>query len=1363
MIKWYNISRNYRKERIHSIMKFKVNLALPEDTGTVKKENGLALATINGQTVELPSEISKQIFNGHRKSYPIAYKSNTLKVVKFIELVGESGFSLMKSVAKVDDLVKAADYSIGLTDDNDMYGIFSFNQAMLSANKHPINGVKIRLASLPHNYRMQPNTSLEDVKKELGVQYDILKANNSVLKEYSDEELPDITAKTIAKNHPEFNGTLKVDQTLEGQELTLLAKNKQGYHILSDLVSLAKSKKQNNSQTGYITWKELVNNITKNSENVIIIVGTITSEIQQAINNKDHLRIKKQLETLKKICPNDVYMGLPIQFRKNGHDYKSRIDIADQFNLKCVPISDYRMISQKDNDILAIMEANRQGVTIGENFDQVYGEQHFVHKTEPNYSADLLDNSLDVLDKVEDYTLITPLQFPKFRLPNGFETQDAYFKFLVEKGFKVRSKAIPNFEINKDKYRQRLDQEMKDIMDLHYSGYFLIVADYVNYAKRNFNFYDEETGNRWRKFIKDNGYSMNRIEIGPGRGSAAGALVSYCMSITNVDPLRGDLLFERFLNKDRHDMPDIDIDIPNDKRAEVLNYVRDYYNHFEKDPNQGHVAGMITFNTLKAKNAVADVGRVLGIDRLILNKLSKIIPDDPKTSKTNLLKLVDEIGDLNKMYQDSPIIKKLINLASRVQGLPRNSSQHACGYVITPQPVHNYCPVDYIEDGNHMTMLAAYDHVEPVGLLKMDFLGLKAMQTITNALNMINKLHHQDPDFKELHFEDIQQDAPFNQYVYQKIQQGQTETSFQISSGGMSDLMKKMYADLAGKTIDLNHPNIKDYSLFERLVAGVALYRPGPMDEIPLYIKNMQSQNIEYTMPAIKDILSTTYGVIIYQEQVMQIVRKLAGFSRGDSDMIRKAMGKKKANILKEYQDYFFNGSKEKNIPGGLKLGYSKKELTDIWNEMESFASYAFNKSHAFSYSYITIVMAWLNVYYPNEFMTATLNTASDNSDKLINMLAVTRKNHLRLTPPSVQKSEANFSTDGHQIYFGLSGVAEIKNATSKLLKERQKGQFKTLTDFLLRCRGFLNKRILSSLVYAGCLDCFDYNNRQGEIEAIPNWCHELSVFRKQGLGLLTNQRTFLKKLLQPSKKEMPIMQKLDYEKKYTGFYISSNPVKVMKQKFQKINYLVEPSDQSNFLENSIKAVNNGGEPRRVKGLLVIDKIIPKINRNHETQAIFIFENDSNQQFEAFAFAKSYEHFRDYHEGQCVIAELSLRMYNDRVSISISGLNHALSTYNEAKSNPKTCLNGITLNLSSNPQTAFKELQSIIKAANQSDCKTKIKVAYRIGNSNWFLGIKGHPQLEIPFNLTIYSSLAKYTEDNFIGLHYVKEQENESN
>ncbi len=264
------------------------------------------------------------------------------------------------------------------------------------------------------------------------------------------------------------------------------------------------------------------------------------------------------------------------------------------------------------------------------------------------------------------------------------------------------------------------------------------------------------------------------------------------------------------------------------------------------------------------------------------------------------------------MYQDSPIIKKLINLASRVQGLPRNSSQHACGYVITPQPVHNYCPVDYIEDGNHMTMLAAYDHVEPVGLLKMDFLGLKAMQTITNALNMINKLHHQDPDFKELHFEDIQQDAPFNQYVYQKIQQGQTETSFQISSGGMSDLMKKMYADLAGKTIDLNHPNIKDYSLFERLVAGVALYRPGPMDEIPLYIKNMQSQNIEYTMPAIKDILSTTYGVIIYQEQVMQIVRKLAGFSRGDSDMIRKAMGKKKANILKEYQDYFFNGSKEK-------------------------------------------------------------------------------------------------------------------------------------------------------------------------------------------------------------------------------------------------------------------------------------------------------------------------------------------------------------------------------------------------------------------------------------------------------------------
>lgn len=1133
----------------------------------------------------IKNEQLNQFLDNH-KPQPYPFKINydedqrSFDIQSFIEVRGKSDFSMMDSMAQIPAITAKADVAAGLEDHGVGYGLYNFTTKMLGANKKPILGAELYLKDNPVN--------------------------------------------------------------LEYSHLVVIAKNLDGYRDLSKLISLAASRLTvaDDKNPKARPYNYLADFDTVNCDNLICLHGYFNSVINTALLNHDNDIAADYLKKLKTIFgSDDTYLEIEFHDDDNELDVNDALfDLAEKTDTKLIYTNDYHMIGRNDLDSLEVLQAIGMKQQVGHNNWHLTGTNWHFHTNQEveeliQHRPDLIeltDNTIEIFNKCEWYSLYVKENYmPEFKLPQGFKTQNEYFEFLAHKGLSVRLNGdIP------EKYSKQLEHEINIIEQMGFAGYFLIVADFINYAKRNYKAYDEETGNRWRDFIKRKGFDEAPIAIGPARGSAAGSLVAYSMYITEVDPMPYDLLFERFLNPERVSMPDIDTDIPDNKRAEIIEYVQDYYNGPECDPMDSKVAGIAVFGTMKIKGGIKAVVRGLYQNPRYGAYLASAVPDTVETKE-----------DLNELINDNYLpdgvpgskqtfdVAKILTYVRDLLGCATNLSQHAAGYVIAPSAVINYLPTTFALSNKtgKMEMLTSYTGVEANGLLKMDFLGLKAMTIINDAINDINNQEKTD-----VKFEDILRKAPYDNNLYIALKNGHTGDVFQLASQGMTDVIEKCLAD-----VDDSPESIKraqDGVYFDRLIAGIAMYRPGPKQFIPQFVENaLHPDKIKYSVPEMKDVLDSSFGLLIYQESIMALLRQIAGFTLGGADVARRIMGHKKPEELPALKNMYLNGNGKKPgedgyIPGGLALGHSEDELNDLWDDIEKFASYGFNKSHATGYAHISIVMTYLAYYYPSYFGVSNLNHAAD-TDEIMDFIRIYKKRGIKVLPPSVNKSADQFTAYEHQILFGLTGIKSVATKADAIFNERQvNGQFTSLYQFLARMgrnqrQKSLNKSSLEGLIYAGALDDFK-GSRKSKINAVKTMAELLSLLKKEP-HLIFDDATedYFNKFLNLQNDEFDLEKKLRYEHNYTGFYISGHPADIFRQTFNMINGM------------NITDLKQLPENQEFKVMGVVTNIHKHITKTNETMA-FVTIEDELDSIDIIVFPDVYRNFgRFFKEGNCLFIE----------------------------------------------------------------------------------------------------------------------------
>ena len=710
-----------------------------------------------------------------------------------------------------------------------------------------------------------------------------------------------------------------------------------------------------------------------------------------------------------------------------------------------------------------------------------------------------------------------------------------------------------------------------------YVDYFLIVWDFIKYAK-------------------DHG-----ISVGPGRGSAAGSIVSYCLEITTIDPIRYQLLFERFLNPERVSMPDIDVDFCYERRQEVIDYVTRKY-------GKDCVAQIVTFGTLAARGVIRDVGRVMDLPYAYVDSISKMIPQELGITIDKALKMNP---DLKKLYDTDETVINLIDMAKRLEGLPRHCSMHAAGVVICQKPVDEYVPLSRAADGTITTQFIMTT-LEELGLLKMDFLGLRTLTVIQNAVLLARKKQ------PELNINQIDYN---DQKVLDYIGTGKTDGVFQLESAGMKGFMK-----------ELKPHNLED------VIAGISLYRPGPMDFIPQYIRGKNdSSSITYDCPQLEPILAPTYGCIVYQEQVMQIVRDLAGYSLGRSDLLRRAMSKKKAAVMEKERKIFIYGDEETGVPGCIKNGIDEQTANKIYDEMIDFAKYAFNKSHAAAYAVVSYQTAWLKYYFPVEYMAALMTSVIDNPSKVSEYIYACRQMNIKILPPDINKGEANFSVDGGDIRYGLAAIKSIGRPVIKAIVEDREelGLFQNLEDFITRlsAKNVLNKRTIENLIKAGALDTLGGTRKQ----FMSIYVQIVDHVTQEKKNSMVGQMTLFDLVSEDQKEEFQIRMPdvgeysketlLAFEKEVLGIYVSGHPLEAYEEKWKK-SISATTADFQLDEETGHTKVHDGA--KEIIGGMITEKTIKHTKTNQ--MMAFITVEDLLGTVEVVVFPRDYEKNRDYLE-----------------------------------------------------------------------------------------------------------------------------------
>ena len=765
------------------------------------------------------------------------------------------------------------------------------------------------------------------------------------------------------------------------------------------------------------------------------------------------------------------------------------IRMSQELGIDLVCTNDVHYTYAQDADAHDILLCIQTGKKVtDENRMRYDGGQYYLKSPEEMaelfpYVPQALENTCKIAERCNVEIEFGVTKVPHFEVPQGFDSW-TYLNHLCNEGMKRR---YPDADEEKKK---RLEYELSVIHKMGYVDYFLIVWDYINYAK------------------------THGIAVGPGRGSAAGSIVSYCLGITDIDPIKYSLIFERFLNPERVSMPDIDVDFCYERRQEVIDYVVEKY-------GKDCVVQIVTLGTMAARAVIKDVGRVPDLPYAMVDNIAKMVP---REIGITIDKAIQENPDLRNAYENDAQVHDLIDKSKRLEGLPRHASMHAAGVLISQKAVDEYVPVATGADGAVVAQFVMTT-LEELGLLKMDFLGLRTLTVIQDAEKLARK---KNPEFSidNINYED--------KNVYDMISTGKCEGIFQLESAGMKNFMK-----------ELKPQSIED------LIAGISLYRPGPMDFIPQYIKGKNNPgDITYDCPMLEPILKPTYGCIVYQEQVMQIVRDLAGYSLGRSDLVRRAMSKKKTSVMEKERQNFIYGNPEENVPGCISNGIDEKTANKIYDDMIDFAKYAFNKSHAACYAVVAYQTAYLKTYYPVEFMAALMTSVVDNTDKVAGYIYACRQMNIQMLPPDVNTSDMEFSVEDNAIRFGLSAVKSLGRPTIKaIIDERNKSRFTSMQDFISRLYTDLNKRTLENLIKSGAFDTFGNNRRQ----MMSVYARMLDNEAKQGKDAISGQMSLFDLVDESEKSQFEIKMPdvseytkediLAFEKEVLGVYVSGHPL----------------------------------------------------------------------------------------------------------------------------------------------------------------------------------------------------------------------------
>lgn len=946
--------------------------------------------------------------------------------------------------------------------------------------------------------------------------------------------------------------------------LVLLAENNTGYSNLMKIVS------RGFTEGFYYKPRVDYEVLAEYHEGIIALSACLAGEVARDITRNNYEEAKKAALYYQEIFGKDNFFlelqdhGIPAQRLVN----QELMRMSRETGIELVCTNDIHYTYAEDaeaHDLLLCLQTGKK--VTDEDRMRYEGGQYYCKSPEEMaqlfpYAPQALENTYKIAQRCEVEIEFGKTKLPKYEVPEGYDSW-TYLLHLCNEGL------VKRYGDEAETHRERLDYELGVIKRMGYVDYFLIVWDFINYAKQN------------------------GIAVGPGRGSGAGSIVAYSLSITDIDPIRYNLLFERFLNPERVSMPDIDVDFCFERRQEVIDYVVRKY-------GKDKVVQIVTFGTLAAKAVIRDVGRVLDMPYADVDRVAKLVPNELGITLDKALK---ESQDFKAMYESDESVKHLIDMARRLEGLPRNTSMHAAGVVICQKAADEFVPLSRGGDGT-ITTQYTMTTLEELGLLKMDFLGLRTLTVIQDAERLVNKAHPGTLDMDKIDYND--------QNVMELIGSGHTEGIFQLESAGMKNFMKEL----------------KPKSL-EDITAGISLYRPGPMDFIPKYIKGKNNPNeIVYECPQLESILSTTYGCIVYQEQVMQIVRDLAGYTLGRSDLVRRAMSKKKASVMEKERQNFIYGNPEEGVPGCIANGIPEQTAKVIYDNMTDFAKYAFNKSHAACYAVVSYRTAYLKCYYPKEFFAALMTSVLANNAKVAEYAYTCRQMGIEILPPDINEGEGNFSVTEKGIRYGMSALKSIgKPIIDAIIQEREaNGKFTDLENFISRLSGKeVNKRTLESFIKSGAFDCFNINRHQMML-VYSDIVDNISNERKSNIaGQMSLFDMFEEKHDKVNVRNVPEYDKeelLAYEKEVLGVYVSGHPMDDYEVLWRKHITNVS-SDFINEEDNPPKVME--GQKATIGGIITGKTV--KNTKSGKMMA-FITVEDVFGAVEVLVFPRDYEKYR---------------------------------------------------------------------------------------------------------------------------------------
>ena len=1046
--------------------------------------------------------------------------------MSFTHLHLHTGYSLLDGSSKIPELVRRVKElgmdACAITDHGVMYGVIEFYKACKAEGIKPIIGCEVYVA---------PGSRFEKGKEKSAERY----------------------------NH-----------------LILLAENDTGHKNLMKLVS------RGFTEGFYYKPRVDYELLSEYHEGIIASSACLAGIVPTKLRNGDYEGAKEEAMRLQQIFGENNFF---LELQDHGLSEQKFVNqglmrISSETGIPLVATNDCHYLYKEDaeaHDVLICIQTQKN--VYDKDRMKYEGGQFYVKSPEEmeevfHYIPEAIHNTEEIARRCNVEIEFGKYHLPQYPVPEGY-TSLSYLNKLCEDGFKKRYEGVD--ADTEASLRERLKYETDTIANMGFVDYFLIVWDYINFAKEN------------------------HIAVGPGRGSAAGSIVAYCLGITGVDPIRYNLLFERFLNPERVTMPDIDVDFCVLRRQEVIDYVTEKYGR-EK------VVQIVTFGTMAAKMVIRDVGRAMDLPYSFCDKVAKMIPNE---LKMNIEKALLINPDLKRLYDEDEEAKKLIDLSRRLEGLPRHTSIHAAGVVISKREVDRYVPVSTSSDGA-VTTQYTMETIEQLGLLKMDFLGLRNLTVIEKAVELVNR-NRKKEGRDELDIEKIDME---DENIYLMISEGRTEGVFQLESPGMTSFMKKLRPD-----------NIED------IIAGISLYRPGPMEFIDDYINGKRNAAaIEYDCEELVPILKSTYGCIVYQEQVMQIVRDLAGYSYGQSDLLRRAMSKKKDSVMKEERKNFVYGDESKGIPGCVANGVSEQVANKIYDKMIDFAKYAFNRSHAAAYAFITYQTAYLKYYYPKEYMAALLTSVMSNTGKVSEYILSGKEMGIAILPPDVNEGEGNFTAVSGGIRYGMSAIKGLgENVTDAIVRDREeRGLYKSLTDLIERLAGSINKKGLEALIKSGALDGLSGSRREKMavyeqvLDSISHEKHSKMAGQLSLFDIAPKDDLSALEVKMPELGEFDVETKLAFEKEMLGVYLSGHPL----ESYQDMLKSVCNASSLDFAYDEEEGMVNvaPGKDYILGGIASVVNI--KLTRNNQRMA-FITLEDLVGSVEVIVFPRDFEKYKD--------------------------------------------------------------------------------------------------------------------------------------